>query len=314
VIDTASNSIVANITLPYANPVSVTVSTDGSLAYVVLESASEIAVIATGTNTVKTVISPIGPYPFDVAVLPAAAIVGTGGTTPTCSFSLASSSMSMPSGGGTGSVMLNASSSSCGWTASSDAGWLTLTSPLSGSGGMNVTFSATSNLSSARTGHITAGGQTYTVNQAGAATTFTPIRVRCGGPQLTDSAGHVWVSDNASNYSVTNASIGNASPLMALYQTEAWSTGTLQYQYSVANGSRTVVLKFAESYMTASGQRQFNIVVNGTTYYASFDILGHTSPNTAYDVSIPVGVSNGQITIQLQSVKGPAKINAIEID
>jgi hypothetical protein len=101
---------------------------------------------------------------------------------------------------------------------------------------------------------------------------------------------------------------------MALYQTEAWSTGTLQYQYSVANGSRTVVLKFAESYMTASGQRQFNIVVNGTTYYASFDILGHTSPNTAYDVSIPVGVSNGQITIQLQSVKGPAKINAIEID
>jgi len=99
----------------------------------------------------------------------------------------------------------------------------------------------------------------------------------------------------------------------ALYQTEAWSTGTLQYQFAVPNGSFTVKLRFAEFYMTQRGQRTFNIVINGVTYYSSFDILAAVAPNTADDVSIPVVVGNGQITIQLVPVTGPAKINAIEI-
>jgi hypothetical protein len=111
----------------------------------------------------------------------------------------------------------------------------------------------------------------------------------------------------------TNASIAGTS-MPALYQNEAWSTGTLQYQFTVPNGSRTVVLKFAEFYLMKPGERVFNIVVNGTTYYSNFDILAYTSPNTAYDMSIPVTVSNGQITIQLVSVTGAAKVNALEIE
>jgi hypothetical protein len=47
---------------------------------------------------------------------------------------------------------------------------------------------------------------------------------------------------------------------------------------------------------------------------ANFDILAYTSPNTAYDVSIPVSVTNGQIVIQLVPVTGAAKVNGIEID
>src|SRR5260370_19629678 len=50
--------------------------------------------------------------------------------------------------------------------------------------------------------------------------------------------------------------------------------------------------------------------VNGTTYYSSYDILSAVAANTADDVSIPVVVSNGQVTIQLVSVNGPAKIDA----
>ena len=42
-------------------------------------------------------------------------------------------------------------------------------------------------------------------------------------------------------------------------------------------------------------------------------ILAVTSPNTAYDMTIPVVVNNGQITIQLVSVTGAAKLNAFEI-
>jgi hypothetical protein len=155
------------------------------------------------------------------------------------------------------------------------------------------------------------GAQSYTITQAGQS--FSPIRVNAGGPQVTDTYGNVWAADTAANYSATTTGIGGANPA-ALYQTEAWSTSTLQYSFSVPSGSHTVKLKFAEFYMTQRGQRVFNIVVNGTTFMANFDILAYTSPNTAYDVSIPVSVTNGQIVIQLVPVTGAAKVNGIEID
>jgi hypothetical protein len=143
-------------------------------------------------------------------------------------------------------------------------------------------------------------------------TSFTPIRIRCGGPQFTDASGNVWIADNAQNRNVTNATIANTST-PALYQTEAWSNSTLQYQFTVPNGPFTVKLHFAEFYRDRPGQRTFNILVNGTTYFSSFDILAAVATNTAYDVSIPVMVGNGQVTIQLVPVLGPAKIDAIEI-
>src|SRR5258708_39877760 len=114
------------------------------------------------------------------------------------------------------------------------------------------------------------------------------------------------------NVNVTSAAIGNTA-MPALYQTEAWFTGTLQYQFTVPNGSFTVKLHFAEFYMTQRGQRTFNIVINGSTYYSSYDILSAVAPNTPDHVSIPVVVSHGQVTIQIVPGVGPAKINAIEI-
>jgi hypothetical protein len=63
--------------------------------------------------------------------------------------------------------------SACGWSASSNAPWLTIVS--SGTVGTSeVQFAATANTSAlARSGTLTIGGQTYTVNQAGAACAYT---------------------------------------------------------------------------------------------------------------------------------------------
>jgi hypothetical protein len=182
----------------------------------------------------------------------------------------------------------------------------------SGTGNGSVSFSAAPNpAASSRSGRVLVNGQPFTVTQAGVA--FTSIRMRCGGPQLTDASGNVWSSDGAANYSVTNAAIANTNT-PALYQTDAWSTSTLQYSFNVPNGSFTVKLKFAESYLTQRNQRVVNILVNGNLVASGFDILAYTNPNTAYDLSIPVNVTNGQITISLVPVTGTAKINAIEID
>jgi hypothetical protein len=230
----------------------------------------------------------------------------------TCSYSLSSSSTSVGSGAGGGSVNITAGGG-CGWNVSSDSQWLSVTAPagLSGSGNGTVSFAVTANQATgSRTGNLTIGGQNFAVTQAGVA--FSAIRVNCGGPQVTDGNGNVWVAGGEQNYNVTMAGIsGTTTP--ALYQSEAWSTSTLQYQYAVPNGSFTVKLHFAEFYLTQAGQRTFNIVVNGNTYYSSYDILAAVGPMAADDLSIPVVVNNGQITIQLVPVTGRAKLNALEI-
>jgi YVTN family beta-propeller protein len=228
-----------------------------------------------------------------------------------CSFSLSALSASPGSGAGNGSVNIN-TSAGCNWSATSNStNWLNITAGSSGSASATVSYSVSANPGTgSRIGTLTIGGLAFTVTQAG--TAFTGIRVHCGGAQLIDGSGNVWSPDNAQNFNVTNAAIANTS-MPGLYQTEAWSTGTLQYQFIVPNGSFTVKLHFAEFYMTQRGQRTFNIVINGVTYYSSFDILASVAPNTADDVSIPVVVSNGQVTIQIVPVLGPAKINGIEI-
>lgn len=228
-----------------------------------------------------------------------------------CSFSLSALSVSVGAGAGGGTVNI-LTTAGCNWSATSDStNWLNVTGGSSGNASATVSFSVTANPgTAARTGHLTIGGLSFTVTQAG--TAFTGIRVHCGGGQLIDGSGNVWSPDNASNFNVTNSTIGNTS-MPALYQTEAWSNSTLQYQFTVPNGPFTVKLHFAEFYRTRPGQRTFNIVINGTTYFSNFDILAVAPTNTAYDLSIPVTAGNGQITIQLVPVLGPAKVGAIEI-
>jgi len=227
-----------------------------------------------------------------------------------CSFSLTAPSASFVAAGGSGSVNI-LTTAGCNWSATSDStNWLNITGGSSGNTTATVSFSVGSNPGSAsRTGNLTIGGLSFAVTQSG--TAFTGIRIHCGGGQLIDGSGNVWLPDNGQNFNVTNAVIGNT-PMPALYQTETWSTATLQYQFAVPAGPVTVKLRFAEFYMTQRGQRTFNIVINGVGYYSSYDILAFVPPNIANDVSIPV-VSNGQITIQIIPVTGPAKINAIEI-
>jgi len=69
------------------------------------------------------------------------------------------------------------SGTSCSWTATPTASWITVTSGATGSGIGSVTFSVAANTTgAARTGTLTAAGQTVTVNQSatGCSATLTP--------------------------------------------------------------------------------------------------------------------------------------------
>ena len=87
-----------------------------------------------------------------------------------CIYTLSARSADVPAAGGTGSVGV-ATSGTCAWTATSNAGWLTVTGGAGGTGNGTVTFSAAAQPAGAsRTGSLTIAGQTFTVAQSGACT------------------------------------------------------------------------------------------------------------------------------------------------
>jgi hypothetical protein len=86
--------------------------------------------------------------------------------TVTCSgtYSVSPASPAMPRGGGANSVTVTSDGSACGFAASSNVSWLTITSGASGTGSGTIHYSVAANTSIfSRSGHITVGGVTHTV-------------------------------------------------------------------------------------------------------------------------------------------------------
>ena len=306
VVDTASNSIVANPSVQ-SIPTSVAISPDGARAYVTNEYGFSVSVIDTASSSVMATIKPIGVYPIAVAMMPAPV---SGPTPPVCTYSISPGSVSYGSTGGSGTLSVNAPSG-CSWSAATDSTWINFAGSSSGSGSGTVGYVISGNAgTAARSGNISIAGHSLSITQSGLG--FTPIRVNCGGPAFTDASGNAWSDDQQRNRSITMAPIANT-PNPAIYQKESWSTGTLQYQFTVPNGSFTVKLHFSEFYLCQSGQRVFDIVINGQVVHPRFDILSQTGPNAANVQTFSVSVTSGQLTIQLVPVTGSPKLAGIEI-
>ncbi len=151
---------------------------------------------------------------------------------------------------------------------------------------------------------------TSTPTATPAPTGFTAV---AGGSSFTDSTGIAYQADSrfvgGSTASTTAAISGTVDDY--LYQHERF--GNFYYDIPVANGTYSIVLKFAEIYWTAAGRRVFNVLVNGTTAISNLDIFAKVGINTAYDVVLPVTVTNGMIKIQFVTVADNAKVSAIQI-
>jgi len=87
-------------------------------------------------------------------------------TPPPCTYTIAPSRATFSSGAGSGSVIVTAPSG-CGWTAASNAAWVTITGGASGTGNGTVTYSVAANTGRPKTrnGTMTIAGQTFTVKQ-----------------------------------------------------------------------------------------------------------------------------------------------------
>ena len=103
----------------------------------------------------------------------------TGGSPPpsACTYTLSSLAQSIPAAGGSGSLTLT---TSCAWSVTSDATWITIQSPASGMGNATIAFSVAGNSGAGRHGTITIGTATVSIDQAAATNcvaTVTPMTV-----------------------------------------------------------------------------------------------------------------------------------------
>ena len=90
-----------------------------------------------------------------------------------CAFTISPAGANLNSSAAASGTVAVTAGASCGWTATSNDGWLTITAGASGSGNANVAYGVSANTSTAsRTGTMTIAGQTFTVTQAGAPCTF----------------------------------------------------------------------------------------------------------------------------------------------
>ena len=136
-----------------------------------------------------------------------------------CTYSISPTSRSFPSGGGAGSISVTSSASGCSWSATEDAGWISITSGSSGNGDGTVTYSVSANTSSnPRSTTITIAGKSHTVTQEGVSCSYSisptsssfPSDGGIGSISVTAPSGCSWTATEDTEWiSITSGSSGS---------------------------------------------------------------------------------------------------------
>lgn len=121
-------------------------------------------------------------------------------------------------------------------------------------------------------------------------------------------------STASSGNSISTSGTSNPAP-QAVYQSNRYGNFSYAVPNLTPNASYTVRLHFAETYWTATGQRTFNVSINGQQVLTNFDIVataGGANKALVEQFSSTANAS-GTITIQFTTVKDNAQVNGIEV-
>jgi hypothetical protein len=242
-----------------------------------------------------------------------------------CSFSIAPRGQSIGAGGGTGTVAVTAASG-CSWKATANANWLTITSTASGSGDGSITFSAAANTGSARTGTLTIAGETFTVEQDGAACTFslsaTNLNVGAGtgtgSVTVTAPATCAWTAvSNAPWITVTSGASGTGAGTVA-FSVAANSGAARSGTLTIAGRTFTVAQEGASCGYSISPSNQ-NVAAAGGTGSVAVSTAGGcawTATSNAGWLSITgaaSGTGNGSVSFSVAANTGSARTGTLTI-
>jgi endoglucanase Acf2 len=180
---------------------------------------------------------------------------------------------------------------------------------VSGGGGGGSTSSSGGGSTSSSGGGSTSssgGGSTgaLAVNAGGAA----------ASPFIADahfSGGSTAAVGNAIDTGMLSAPV----PPQAVLQSERYGNCTYTFGGFTAGTARQVTLYFSENYWTAPNQRRFNVVINGVTALANFDVFAHTGARyrAIQQNFSTVANPNGQVVIQFQTVTDNAVVNGLRV-
>jgi hypothetical protein len=114
--------------------------------------------------------------------------------------------------------------------------------------------------------------------------------------------------------SIDTSGVSNPAP-QAVYQTERYGDFSYSFPNLTPGAQYTVRLHFDESYWSGSGQRLFNVAINGQQVLSNFDIYATAgaAKKAIVEQETATADANGQITIQFTSLKDNAKVNGIEV-
>ena len=192
----------------------------------------------------------------------------------TCTFTLTPTAQAFPSNASNGTINVT-TQDGCGWTALSNAAFITVTSGASGNGNGTVRYSIAANATgSARWGTISIAGQTFTATQS--ATGFAP------GPLAITSGSLLPTAVQNQSYSTTLTATG----------------GTGVYSWTVTSGSLPPGLTLSPAGVisgvpTTQGVYPFTITVTDTN---------NTSLSQAF--TIAAGPAGSGLTILTTSLSG----------
>ena len=242
----ASGPVATQVTIQGSGFTSLTgVQFNGVTATYTTISASEISAIVPASATT----GPIRVSTASTAVNSVSAFNVTNVTT--CSFALNSTGQSLPAAGGGGSFSISADSG-CGWTATSNVSWISVTSGTPGTGSGSVSFDVAANSStSSRIGVITAGESSFTVSQAGAqlvcsyilSSTSLQIPASGGTSQVSvsASAGCNWTATSLASWiNITSGNAGSGDGVVSFSVLSNPGPGTRSGSLVVAGQSVTV--------------------------------------------------------------------------
>jgi hypothetical protein len=135
--------------------------------------------------------------------------------------------------------------------------------------------------------------------------------VNSGGPQYIDSNGIKFAADTrySGGYTASRSSAISDTVDDTLYQTEQY--GDISYTIPVINGHYWVTLKFAEIVWGTSAKRVFDVLMEDTEVLSDMDIFKVAGKARAYDVRIPVRVTDGSLNLDFRTDSDNTKLSAV---
>ena len=175
----------------------------------------------------------------------------------------------------------------------------------------------------ATTATPTSAPATATSTPAPATATPTPqatpalIRINAGGPAWLDPSNNQWSADGFFSGGTaycpgTTHPIGgtNMDDMLRCYR----AGGSFTYQFTgLENGTYTINLWFIEPWWTASGKRQFKVLINDQRVLNYFDIFAQAGHDYKLVKSFTATVTNGTLKISFVAQKDNAIVSGIVV-